>query len=186
MQVDDAIVNAYDDAGVRYQANAGEVSHEGIEFSTNWQVHPSFDMSLSYSIADHEFDQFVLDAGRVDRQGANIEKNLAGNEMRMAPEYIANLRLRYHPTYFSGFSSMLELQSIGDYWMDDENTRQGSGYTIANLKMRYQLNEQLSFNARVVNLTDKEYASQSEISFGRAKFSPGAPRTAYFSMNYQW
>lgn len=186
MAVDDAIVSAYNDSGIRYQANAGEISHQGIEFAAKWAIDPSFDLSFAYTRAQHEFDEFVLDAGRLDRQGNSREKNLSGNKMKMAPDYIANLRLRFHPQNWSALSTMLEIQSIGDYWMDDENTRTTSGYTVANFKMRYQVNEQLSINARVINLTDKFYAQQADIRFGRAKFAPGAPRTAYLGMDYKW
>ena len=186
MNVDDAIVNAYDDSGVRYQANAGEVTHKGVEFATDWQVNPSFSLSLSYTKAKHQFDEFVVDAGRVDQNGVSKAKNYSGNDMKMAPDYIANLRLRYMPSFIEGLSSMLEFQSVGDYWMDDENSREFGGYNVANLKFRYQYDEHLSFNARIRNLTDKDYAQQAEISYGKAKFAPGAPRTVYLSMNYQW
>ena len=186
MIVDDAIVNAYNDSGIRYQTNAGKITHRGIELSANWQLNPSFDVSLAYSRVKHKFDEFIIDSGRVDQQGNSRAQNYSGNEMKMAPEYIANLRLRYQPVKFSALSCMLEIQSIGDYWMDDENSRNYNGYTVANLKFRYQANAQLSFNARMTNLTDKKYAQQAEISYGRNKFSPGAPRTMYFSMNYQW
>ncbi|MFT4928352.1 MAG: iron complex outermembrane receptor protein [Phenylobacterium sp.] len=186
MIVDDAIVNAYNDSGIRYQANAGKVSHQGFEFAAKWTVNRSFDLSLAYTRAEHEFDEFILDAGRVDGEGNSKQQNLSGNEMRMAPEYIANLRLRFHPLQFSALSTMLEIQSTGDYWMDDANTRTTDGYTVANLKVAYQYNDQLSFNARIVNLTDKSYAQQGEIRYGKAKFAPGAPRTAYLSMNYSF
>lgn len=186
MDVTDAIVTAYDDAGVRYQANAGEIAHQGIEFTANWQVDPAFDLTLAYTKAKHEFDEFVLDSGRVDHNGNSRAQEYSGNEMRLALDYIANLRLRYRPSAIEGLSSMLELQSIGDYWMDDANTRKYKGYTIANLKFHYQVNEQWSLNARVRNLTDKYYAQQAELRYGSARFSPGASRTLYLGMNYQW
>jgi iron complex outermembrane receptor protein len=112
----------------------------------------------------------------------------------MAPDYITNVRLRYLPSYLAGFSSQLELQSIGEYWMDDANStdpktglaRTYDGYSIVNLKARYQLNEQVSFHARIVNLTDKVYAQEAEYRYGKNSWSPGAPRTAYIGMNYQW
>jgi iron complex outermembrane receptor protein len=158
MNVDNAIVNAYDDLGVRYQTNAGKVSHKGVELSTQWQVNPSFDLSFAYTRTKHQFDEFVVDAGRVDDNGISNAKIYSGNTMKMAPKYVANIRLRYNPQPFNTFSSMLEFQSTGDYWMDDENSREYSGYTVANLKFRYQYSDQLSFNARIRNLTAKTYA----------------------------
>ena len=186
MDVDDAIVNAYDDNGTRYQTNAGRVIHQGVEMAADWRIDDNLDLSLTYSKSKHEFDRFVVDAGRVDRKGNSKEKNYSGNEMKMAPDYMANLRLRYRPTAIAGLSTMLEVQSIGDYWMDDENSRDYKGYTLLNLKGHYQISPQLSLHARILNLTDKEYAQQAEIRYGKARFAPGAPRTAYLSLNYQW
>jgi outer membrane receptor protein involved in Fe transport len=180
MDVDDGIVNVYDDElGLRYLTNATRVIHKGIELSTLWAISEEVNVSLAYSRSKHEFDE---------------DENYAGNEMRMAPDYIANVRLRYTPSYLEGFSSQLELQSIGEYWMDDANStdpdtgleRKEDGYSIVNLKARYQVNYQLSFNARVLNLTDKIYVQGAEYRYGRNSWSPGAPRTAYIGMSYQW
>jgi outer membrane receptor protein involved in Fe transport len=52
-------------------------------------------------------------------------------------------------------------------------------YTIGNLKARYQLSDQFSFNARVLNLTDEEYVQEASYRYGTTPYSPGAPRTAY-------
>ncbi len=113
--------------------------------------------------------------------------------MKMAPDYIANVRLRYTPTFLSGFTSMLEVQSIGEYWMDDGNSvddegddRTYDGYTVANLKARYQVSPKLSVHARVLNITDKDYAQEAEYRYGKERYSPGAPRTAYLGLSYQW
>jgi len=179
MDVDDGIVHAYNDQGQRYLTNASRVLHKGIELSTLWVITEELNMSIAYSKSKHEFDE---------------HEEYSGNEMRMAPDYIANVRLRYLPSYLTGFSSQLELQSIGEYWMDDENStdpetglaRTYDGYSIVNLKARYQLNEQVSFNARILNLTDKVYAQEGEYRYGKNSWSPGAPRTLYIGMNYQW
>jgi len=179
MDVDDGIVHAYNDQGQRYLTNASRVLHKGIELSTLWEITTEFNVSLAYSKSKHEFDE---------------HEKYSGNEMRMAPDYIANVRLRYLPSYLEGFSSQLELQSIGEYWMDDANStdpdtglaRTYDGYSIVNLKARYQLNKDVSFHARILNLTDKVYAQEAEYRYGRNSWSPGAPRTAYIGMSYQW
>jgi len=179
MDVDDGIVHAYNDQGQRYLTNASRVLHKGIELSTLWVINEEINLSVAYSKSEHEFDE---------------HEEYSGNEMRMAPDYIANVRLRYLPSYLDGFSSQLEFQSIGEYWMDDANSadpetgldRTYDGYSIVNLKARYQLNQQVSFHARILNLTDKVYAQEGEYRYGRNSWSPGAPRTAYIGMNYQW
>lgn len=179
MDVDDGIVRAYNDEGQRYLTNASRIIHKGIEAAIDWLVTTEFNISLAYSKSKHEFDE---------------HEQYSGNEMAMAPDYIANLRLRYAPSYLQGFSSMLEVQSIGEYWMDDANSsdpdtgeaRIYNGYTIVNLKARYQVSPQLALNARMLNLSDKVYAQEAQFRYSRNSWSPGAPRTIYIGLNYQW
>jgi outer membrane receptor protein involved in Fe transport len=178
MDVDDGIVHAYNDEGQRYLTNATRVIHKGLEVSVAWEMNEQLNISAAYSKSKHEFDQ---------------HDEYSGNEMAAAPDYIANLRLRYMPTFFEGFTSMLELQSIGEYWLDDANSQDDNGvdriedgYTIANIKALYQASEQLSFNARILNVTNEEYAQEASYRYGKAQYSPGAPITAYVGVNYQW
>jgi len=185
MDVDDAIVRAYDDNGQRFLTNAGRVIHKGFEAAVNWQVANNFDVSIAYSKSEHEYDEFIIDEGRIKR-GELVEKDLSGKTMVMAPEYLANLRLRYQPEAIEGLSTMLEVQSIGEYWMDETNEQSYDGYTIANIKLNYDVTNKLSLNARVLNLTDKFYAQEAQVRYGKETYQPAAPRTAYFGLKYQW
>ncbi|MEC4725168.1 TonB-dependent receptor [Shewanella sp. D64] len=178
MDVDDGIVRAYNDAGQRYLTNAARVIHQGVEVSVAWKINEQLNLSTAYSRSHHEFDQ---------------HEAYSGNEMAAAPDYIANVRLRYMPTFAQGLTSMLEIQSIGEYWLDDANSQDDNemdrienGYTIANIKALYQFSKQLSFNARVLNVTNEEYAQEASYRYGKTFYSPGAPRTAYVGVNYQW
>jgi len=179
MDVDDGIVHAYNDNGQRYLTNASRVIHKGFEMALDWQFNAQFNASFAYSKSRHTFDQ---------------HDDYSGNELKMAPDYIANVRLRYSSQTENNFSAMLELQSIGEYWMDDANSvdsvtgkaRTYGGYSIINLKARYQITPQLAFNARILNLTDKEYAQEAEYRYRKNSWSPGAPRTLYLGLNYNW
>jgi len=178
MDVDDGIVHTYNDAGQRYLTNASRVIHKGFEAAMFWEISDQINLSTAYTQAKHEFDQ---------------HEKYSGNEMTMAPDYIANVRLRYQPSFLSGLSSMLEAQSIGEYWLDDANSQDDEGkdrvyggYTVVNLKARYQVSKKLALHARVLNLTDKEYAQEASYRYGKTKYSPGAPRTIYVGLNYQW
>lgn len=180
MDVDDGIVHAYNDNDQRYLTNASRVIHKGFEAAADWYINDELNVSLAYSKSKHTFDKHEDEA-------------LNDKEMKMAPDYIANLRIRYQPSFINGFSSMLEMQSIGQYWMDDANSadddgkdRTYKGYTIYNLKARYKVNNALSFHARILNLTDEVYAQEAEYRYRKNKWSPGAPRTAYIGLNYQW
>lgn len=178
MDVDDGIVHAYNDEGQRFLTNASRVIHQGFEASVSWQVSEQFNLSTAYSKSSHEFDEY---------------EDLEGNEMSAAPDYIANVRLRFSPSFLKGFTTMLEVQSIGEYWLDDENSqdeegndRKDDGYTIANLKALYKISDALSINARILNITDEKYVQEASYRYKKTKYSPGAPRTAYIGLNYQF
>lgn len=186
MDVDDAIVNAWDDSGVRFKTNAGSATHQGVEIAVDWQFNNQASVSVSYAKSEHQYGRYIVDEGRVNSDGQSRAVDLSGNDMQLAPDYIANLRFRYAPNWLVGLNTMFEVQSIGDYWMDDANTSRYSGYTVANIKMNYQWDEQLSFHGRVVNLADKFYAQQVDIAWGRERYAPGNPRHIYVGLNYQW
>ncbi|NRA70952.1 MAG: TonB-dependent receptor [Gammaproteobacteria bacterium] len=186
MDVDDALVRAYDQNGLSYQTNAGRVTHQGIELSLNSQLTQELALSLALTKAKHKFDDYIVDAGKFDRKGNNLTQELSGNTMKLAPEYVANIRLVYTPYYLEGLTAITEIKSTGDYYMDDKNTKQYGGYTIANLKFNYQLSENIKFNAKVINITDKYYAQQAEIAYGKEKYSPAFGRTGYIGINYQF
>lgn len=178
MDVDDGIVHAYNDDGQRYLTNAARVIHKGIEASITWQINEQLNISTAYSKSKHEFDE---------------HEDFAGNEMSAAPDYIANVRVRYMPSFLQGFTAMLEVQSIGEYWLDDDNSQDDEGndrieegYTIGNLKARYQASKQLAFHARVLNITDEEYVQEASYRYRKTTYSPGAPLTAYVGLSYQW
>lgn len=178
MDVDDGIVHAYNDDGQRYLTNASRVIHKGIELDVTWKITHEFNLSTAYSRSSHKFDQY---------------DDYSGNEMSAAPEYIANVRFRYTPNFLPDFTAMLELQSIGEYWLDDENSqdddgndRIDDGYILGNLKANYQVTKQLSLNARVLNVTDEKYIQEASYRYGKMNYSPAAPRTAYIGLSYQW
>lgn len=186
MDLDDALVRAYDDNELAYQTNAGRVIHKGIELSLSSQFNEELEGSLALSKSEHEFDDYVIDAGRLDRDGNSKAKDYSGNTMKLAPEYIANLRLVYTPDYLADFTAVVEVKSTGDYYMDDANSKKYSGYSIANLKFNYQLSEKLRLHGRVINLSDKYYAQQAEIAYGREKYAPAQGRTAYAGLSYSF
>ncbi len=186
MDLDDALVRAYTDEGFSYQVNAGRVIHKGLEFSINSQLTDEVEVSLALSKSIHEFDQYIVDAGKVDKQGNSKEIDYSGNKLKLAPDYIANLRLVYTPSYLANLTSVLEVKSAGDYYMDDANSKKYGGYTVANLKFNYQLTPALRLHGRITNLTDKYYAQQAEISYGKEKYAPASGRMTYVGMSYSF
>ncbi|MDJ0882373.1 MAG: TonB-dependent receptor, partial [Gammaproteobacteria bacterium] len=134
MSIDDSIVRRTDSVtGDRYYVNGGETTHEGIELSWLAKINDEFSTRVAYSYSKHEY----------------VDDEVYGdNEQAAAPNDLANLRLIYQPRAVNGLKTIFEIEHVGEYWLDDENTRTYEGYTIAHLKANYQVDKQLSLSAK--------------------------------------
>ena len=175
MKIKDAIVTDTSDPGATFKTNAGRITHHGLEASVDWRMNNTVAFNVAYALPRSEYDDFYSSG-----------KDFSGNKMKMGPERIGNISLLFTPAFIQGLSAELEWQDIGSWWMDDANTKQDDGYNIVNLRAIYVITQQLSLNAKVLNVTDREYVSQSDIAWGREQFTPGAPRLAYAGIDYRF
>ena len=169
MRIDDSIVRRENADGDQYYVNGGETRHRGIELTIGKQLTSELAIRLAASRSRHEF----------------VDDPVYGdNEQAAAPETLANLRLLYRPDGLPGLLSMLEFQHVGEYWLDDANTRSYDGYTVANLKMLYQASDRLRLNLKINNLEDEIYAERATYSYGKEKYTPAAPRQIFIGLEY--
>ncbi len=169
MSIDDTIVRRENADGDRYYVNGGETRHRGIELTVGQQLTDELAIRLAASRSKHEY----------------VDDPVYGdNEQASAPETLANLRLLYRPAALPGLLSMLEFQHVGEYWLDDDNTRSYDGYTVANLKALYQVNDRLKLNIKINNLEDEIYAERATYSYGKEKYTPAAPRQVFIGLEY--
>ena len=171
MTIDDTIVRREDSSGDRYYVNGGKTEHQGVELAWLYKMSEQFSTRIAYSYSKHEY---VSD----DVYGDNEQAN--------APNDTSNLKLIYNPTYVQGLSTELEVVYVGEYWLDDNNTRTYEGYTSGNLKAIYQVTEQLTLNAKVNNITDEVYAEDASFSYGKEKYTPAAPRQLFAGIEYSF
>jgi len=96
------------------------------------------------------------------------------------------VRLNYSPDKTPGLTMSYEIEYVGDYWLDDDNTKTYDGYSITHLKALYEISKQLSINAKINNLTNKVYAENASFSYGKEKYTPGSPRHFYAGIEYKF
>ncbi len=171
MSIDDTIVRREDDNGDRYYINGGETRHKGAELSCLYQINTQFSTRLAYSYSEHTY---VNDAEYDD------------NEQAAAPNDTASLSFTYKPASVQGLTTEVEVEHVGEYWLDDKNTRTYDGYTIGHLKANYAVNEQLKVHAKITNVTDKVYAESASFSYGKEKYTPGAPRQFFAGVDFSF
>ncbi len=177
----DDLVSYQDPAtGDRYTVNAGETRHQGVELGVKAVLAEDWDLALSYSRVKHTYEEWLVNG-----------TDFSGNEMEAAPGDMANMRLDYRPAALNGGRAQLEWVHLGEYWMDAANTYTYGGHDLANLRLNYFVEKSLELYGRVMNATDKRYATAARYTpagWGPEKFeyAPGMPRTFYLGVNYKF
>ena len=169
------------DTTIRYTVNAGETQHQGAELGLNTKLAEELKLAFSYSYAKHTYEDWV-----------HSGNDFTDNEMKVAPREIMNTRLNWTPSILNGGNAELEWERLGDYWMDDNNTYKYNGHNLLNLRAKYNVDKKLEIYGRVMNLTDKLYATNSSYTaasgFSAEKFeyAPGMSRAVYVGVNYNF
>jgi Fe(3+) dicitrate transport protein len=140
--------------------NGGETLHQGLEFGLGFDLGAGFSLNTNATyVSDAEFR-----GNRVARNGAITTPD--GNRIPYTPEWVANAALEYET---GNLRSGLSVHHTGKQYTDVLNTTtlaesasgfftgQVAAYTVADLYLVYSVNDQLSLNAAVKNLADKQY-----------------------------
>lgn len=171
MTIDDTFTQRENTDGDRFYENGGKTEHKGIELTWLTKITDQFSTRLAYSYSEHDYVN---------------DDDYGDNEQAAAPNDLANLRFIFSPKNVTGLNAIIELEHIGKYWLDNQNTASYRGYTVVHLKTDYQINKQLKVNAKINNLTNKIYAESASLSYGKEKYTPGAPRQFFAGLEYSF
>lgn len=176
------------DNSTDYQS-VGRTLHQGIEFGLTYKPTAEWLLRIGGANALHRFEDFQLSVRQTD-----AVKNLNGKEMPSAPRWIVNTEISYKPKWLKGFRIAAEWQRLTPYFLNQINTVKyedkgafgARGISVVNTRLGY---EWKSFEVflNVLNLTDELYissASRGNNATDRTNFSPSAPRTVGFGMQY--
>ena len=72
-----------------------------------------------------------------------------------------------------------EWEHLGSYYTDETNTSEYGGHNLFNLRANYDHSDDVSFFARIMNLTDRRYSTYTSNQVGDPDISyrPGNPMT---------
>lgn len=155
-----------------YFANAAESSRKGIEFSLVTELTDRITTMISYTHSDFEFDRFV-DSGGSDYSGNRIPGTLE--------DYLfAEIVYRDPAGLFAAF----DINLIGDQYAENANTVLVEDYTLANVRLGYDIvtdSMRISPFLGITNLFDEDYFGDIRINaeFGQRYFDPAPGRSAY-------
>ncbi len=170
MNIEDTITSKKDSDGNTYYLNGGKSDHKGIELTLFSNLTEDISSKIAYSYSKHNFVDDV---------------NYKDNEMAEAPNHTGNFRLFYNPYFMKKLTLMGEIQYVGDYYMNNENTKKYTGYEIGNVKGTYNLSKSLSIFGKVTNITDKKYATSASSGWSDS-YTSGNPRAYYTGLNYKF
>lgn len=160
--------------------NAGESSHIGIEFFTNyrllnnlkWQITPYF----SATINNFKFKDFL-----------DGDADYSGNSLTGVPDTQWNLGVDINTE--SGFSLNTSFRRVGEIPMNDLNTKYSDSYSLLDIKGTYTFKIQnflkTELTTGINNALDTHYAASilpNAVGFGSVPpryYYPGNPRNFY-------
>lgn len=168
------IISVLQDDGSTIRQNAGETTHQGIEYGLHLFPHPDLKFRLSGTNAMHKFIDF-------NESG----EDFSGNKMPQAPEWIANAQITYTPRFFKGFRISLEWQHIDEYFMNQSNTKTYEGYDMVNLRLGYTWRS-FELWANLLNATNELYATVARANAWGQSYSLGRPRNINIGIAYKF
>lgn len=165
-----------------YQS-AGKTLHRGVEYSLNYKASSQIHFRFGGTTAVHRFEDFAISAREAD-----AVKKLDGFEMPASPRTIFNTELFYYPRWFSGFRSSVEWQHVDGWYQNQINTVRYKGYDLLNIRLGYEW-KGIELFTNVMNVADALYAtnvSKGNNPTDRSTFTPAAPRTFVFGIQYNF
>ncbi len=149
------IISVKLDDGSFANQNAGKTSHRGIEFGVLATPVNNISFRFGGAYSRHRFVEYA-------------EKGISynGNEMNNAPRWMYNGEIWYKPAIVKGLRLGMELQHIGEYFVNPQNTASYKGYRVLNVRTGYQRGS-VEFWVNVMNVTNSYYSLiTSKSAFG--------------------
>ena len=177
----EAVVYTMNKDNVIYRDNSdfsnvsdGKTEHLGLELELHYALNESWDLATVINFTNHKYDgtQFV--------NGVNVD----GNYLDTAPKQFGSAHLGWR--FSEHGRAELEWTHMSKYFTDINNAREYEGHDLLNLRVNWEMSEQLRFSARVLNLLDEEYAERADFAFGNDRYFPGEPRSIFFGMAYKF
>lgn len=159
----------------RQYVSGSDTDHEGFEYSLRWQLLDNLALRLAGTYAQHRYSN--------SPNFLETSMPLKDKEIDTAPKNLHSLELQWQAS--TQFAANFKLQQMGAYFTNPENTHRYEGHTLANLRLRYQFNEQLNTTLGIDNLFDERYAERADIAFGTPRYFPGQERTISLSLRWR-
>lgn len=166
------------DAG-GFNVTDGKTDHAGIEVEISAPLAFGFDIAAAGTYARHTYAFTNITPTETIRDGDDVDT---------APRTLGNLRLGYNFNEGAGRAE-LEWVHMGSYWMNAANTVKYGGHDIFNLRLDYDLSENLALFGKITNIFDRRYADRadySDFNAGEERYFPGEDRGLYIGATLRY
>lgn len=166
----------------------------GVDTNISGQITPQWFISLGYNYTKQQFENKQF--GKIDYGKTG---DVAGGQMTgsyisegVVPKHQAKLFTAYNINELFKVGFGANYKSGYDDYYNDEKTKWGKGYTVFDIVGQYKINKNLSIQANIKNLFDKEYVTSSNAirpaSWGATKqgYFWGEPRNYNLSISYKF
>lgn len=159
-----------------FNVSGGRSKHEGLEFAWRQLLHDNWSLVVNGTWARHVYDFDVV--------AARGETFVSGRDVDTAPRWQGSAELRYEPS--AKWGAALQGVGLGSSYLDAENRFTYPGHSIANLRARYSLNDNLEISARLNNVTNRAIADRADYAFGNYRYFPGRGRELFVQLQYAY
>lgn len=159
------------DSSRQYLGN-GRTDHEGIELTLNYWMTTTAYLDIAATYAEHRYDH-------IERPLFSTTGNIDGNIIDTAPRHLGSLQLgKIH----SWGLIEIEVKHMGPYYLDPEHNWEYEGHNLLNARVQYWQRPDMKWTARLLNVTNTDYAERADVSFNVPRYFVGEPRSLYLSL----
>jgi iron complex outermembrane receptor protein len=157
--------------------NAAAVRQSGIETGAQFALTGALTLAGTYTYSDFAYDRYA--AGTT---------NFTGKALPGIPKHNGFAELRYRDA--RGLTGGVEVQSVGEFFLNDANTATNPAYRVVNLRLGWERavgSTRVAPFVAVNNLFSEEYSSQPQINAALGRYYnplPGANYSAGLRVNW--
>ncbi|WP_417828151.1 TonB-dependent siderophore receptor [Thalassospira sp.] len=165
-------VTTTDPDDTSFKVQTGEARSRGVELSGKFTFLRNWNASLAYAYTETEITK--------DNDG------YTGNDLLSSPEHTASAWLNYvfDKGALDGLSVGAGVRYTGSYYATNANTYEVDAFTLVDLGLQYQVNENIGIGVNATNLFDREYIANCYVSSDYCFAGDG--RRVVANLTYNW
>ena len=138
----------------QYLQNVGEVTSKGIDLKVRAKATEELGITAGLAYNHTRFTDY--------KNPVTPGTDLTGNTVPYAPEFTANLMFDYRVELDNGRGALVPyvgLTYVSEHYFDETNTIGQKGYALADVGVKWEIDEKVTAEAFVTNVFDKTYTT---------------------------